>query len=180
MTRIRVELGDKRKAGVSAVGQGGGGSRKRCDPRHPHSLCEQSVNDFDRLGEELQRRVSEQERALYSRAVIEHAHNPENLGRLVAPDHLAVVKGWCGDTMEIYLRLGRGNRIREATFMTDGCGPSVACGSMLTRMVRGLSPEKALQISAQQLAGALHGLPEDSLHCAELAVKTLRAALRKV
>jgi nitrogen fixation NifU-like protein len=138
------------------------------------------VNELDHLAEELQRRVDDQERALYSKQVIEHARHPENLGRMDGADCFAVVEGWCGDTMEIYLRLGRGDAIREAAFMTDGCGPSVACGSMLTRMVKGLPPEKALLISPQELIAALHGLPEESAHCAELAVNTLRAALRNV
>jgi len=136
------------------------------------------VNDFDSLAKELQRRVDEEERALYSKQVIQHAYHPENLGRMDRADGSAVVKGWCGDTTEIYLRMGRGGAIREATFMTDGCGPSVACGSMLTRMVRGLSPEQALLISPQQLITSLNGLPEESVHCAELAVNTLRVALR--
>ena len=136
-----------------------------------------NVDEFDRLIEELQRQIGEQERAPYSAEVIEHANNPENLKRLERAHAFAVVKGWCGDTMEIYLRFGERGRIREATFMTDGCGPTVVCGSMLTSLVRGLSPEKALLISAQDLVYALKGLPEESVHCAELAVNTLRTAI---
>ena len=135
------------------------------------------MDEFDRLIEELQQQIGEQERALYSAEVIEHAHNPGNLKRLERAQAFAVIRGWCGDTMEIYLRFGELGRIREATFMTDGCGPSVACGSMLTSLVRGLSSEKALSISAQDLLSALKGLPEESAHCAELAVNTLRTAL---
>jgi nitrogen fixation NifU-like protein len=136
-----------------------------------------NVEEFDRLIEELQRQIGEQERALYSNEVIEHAHNPENLERMERAQAFAVVRGWCGDTMEFYLRFGERGEIREATFMTDGCGPTVACGSMLTSLVRDLSPEKALLISAQDLISALEGLPEESVHCAELAVKTLRTAI---
>jgi nitrogen fixation NifU-like protein len=132
--------------------------------------------DFDRLVAELQRQIIEQERALYSAKVIEEAHNPTNMGRIAEPDAYGIVHGWCGDTMEIYLRLD-GEGIREATFMTDGCGPSVACGNMLTRMVLGMSLVEASGVRPEDLIVALDGLPEDSVHCAELAVKTLREAI---
>jgi len=132
--------------------------------------------DFDRVVAELQRQVVEQEQALYSTKVIEEAHNPRNLGRIPEPDACAVVRGWCGDTMEIYLRLD-GERIKEITFMTDGCGPAVACGSMLTALVRGMSLEEAGAITQEDLIVALDGLPEESVHCAELAVNTLREAI---
>jgi len=132
--------------------------------------------DFDRLVADLQRRIIEQERALYSDRVIEEARNPSNLGRMAEADACGIVHGWCGDTMEIYLRLN-GDRIREATFMTDGCGPTVACGSMLTRMVKGMSLDEAGRIEPEDLLAALGGLPEESVHCAELAVSTLREAI---
>ena len=132
--------------------------------------------NFDRLVAELRQQITEQERALYSAKVIEEAHNPKNLGRMAVPDAYGIVHGWCGDTMEIYLRLD-GDRIIEATFMTDGCGPTVACGSMFTTMVTGMPLEEAGAITPENLIAALDGLPEESLHCAELAVSTLREAI---
>ena len=131
---------------------------------------------FDHMVADLQRQVIEQERALYSDKVIEEAHNPRNLGRMLEPDACGIVRGWCGDTMEIYLRLD-GERITELTFMTDGCGPSVACGSMLTRLVQGMPLEEASKMAPEDLLAALDGLPEESVHCAELAVNTLREAI---
>jgi nitrogen fixation NifU-like protein len=78
--------------------------------------------------------------------------------------------------MEIYLRLDK-ERISDVTFMTDGCGPSIACGSMLTIMVQGISLEKAGTIEPEDLLAALGGLPEESAHCAKLAVDTLCEAI---
>jgi nitrogen fixation NifU-like protein len=132
--------------------------------------------DFDRMVKELQREIAEQEQAVYSAKVIEEVHNPRNIGRMSQPDARGLVHGWCGDTMEIYLRLN-GERIEEATFMIDGCGPSVACGSMLTRMVIGMSLEEASEVRPENLLDALDGLPEESDHCAELAVSTLQNAI---
>jgi len=131
---------------------------------------------FDRMVEEIQSQIIEDERATYSQKVIEEYYDPKNLGRMSDPDALGIVHGWCGDTMEIYLRMNS-NRIREATFMTDGCGPTVACGSKLTSVVCGMSLDEARQIKQDDLVAALDGLPEESLHCAELAVNTLREAI---
>ena len=137
---------------------------------------QEETTDFDRLMAELQRQIIERARAVYSAKVIEEFCHPKNLGRMSAPNACGIVHGWCGDTMEIYLRLN-GDRIREATFMSDGCGPTVACGSMLTTMARGVSLEEASQITPQVLLAALDGLPEESVHCAELAISTLREAI---
>ena len=75
------------------------------------------MNDFDRFIEELQEQMIEQEQAIYSAKVIEQVNNPQNLGRIYAPDAYGIVHGWCGDTMEIYLRLD-GERIKDATFIS--------------------------------------------------------------
>jgi nitrogen fixation NifU-like protein len=138
---------------------------------------EKEENDrWDRLVAELQREIEEKERALYSAKVLEQVRNPQHLGRMEAPDVHAALTGWCGDTMEICLRLN-GSTIQEATFMTDGCGPSVASGNMLTTMVQGLALDEANRINPEDLLVALDGLPEDSTHCATLAVDTLRKAI---
>lgn len=134
------------------------------------------VTDFDRYVDELQQQVIEQARAVYSDKVIEEFYNPKNLARMPDPDARGIVHGWCGDTMEVYLRLN-GERIEQASFTTDGCGPTVACGSTLTTMVRGMSLEEASGITPEDLLAALGGLPEESVHCAELAVSTLREAI---
>jgi nitrogen fixation NifU-like protein len=78
--------------------------------------------------------------------------------------------------MEIYLRL-RGTVIHEATFMTNGCGPSIACGSMITQMIQGRTLDKAGALRPLDLLQALDGLPQDSRHCADLAVMTLQQAI---
>jgi nitrogen fixation NifU-like protein len=132
--------------------------------------------DFARMLVELQKHIAEQERARYSVELIAEAQNPSNVGRMEGADAQAVVRGWCGDTMEFYLGMD-GDRIAEITFMTDGCGPTVACGSKLTTMVRGMSLEDAGAVAPQDLIAALDGLPEENVHCADLAVLTLQEAI---
>ena len=137
---------------------------------------QEKITDLDRIVAELQKQIMQQEQALYSAKVIEEAYHPQNLGHMAEPEAYAQVRGWCGDTMEICLRLN-GERIEEARFMTDGCGPTVACGSMLTAMVQGMSLEEAGGVRPEDLIAALDGLPEESVHCAELAVTTLHQAI---
>jgi nitrogen fixation NifU-like protein len=134
------------------------------------------ATDFDHFVDDLQQQVIEQARAVYSDKVVEAFYNPRNLGRMPESDACGIAHGWCGDTMEIYLRLN-GERIEQASFTTDGCGPTVACGSTLTTMVQGLSLQEAGGIKPEDLLDALGGLPEESVHCAELAVNTLREAI---
>ncbi|TRZ91835.1 MAG: iron-sulfur cluster assembly scaffold protein [Methanosarcinales archaeon] len=134
-------------------------------------------SDFDKTIEKLQRNVNEQERMIFSKKVIKEYNNPKNIGKMAQPDAFAILTGWCGDTMEIYLKMEH-ETVANITFMTDGCGSTIACGSMLTSMVKGKSLDEAEAITEDDLIAALEGLPEENLHCAHLAIITLRDALK--
>ena len=136
----------------------------------------EQATDFDRVVAELQKEIVEREREVFSAKVIEQAHNPTNFGHMDEPDAYGVVHGSCGDTMEFYLRL-TGEKIEQATFTTDGCGSSLACGNMLATMVQGTSLQEAGGVEPGDVLQALGGLPEENEHCATLAVLTLREAI---
>ena len=131
------------------------------------------TSEFD----ELQKLVLEDARKIYSETTIDHFMNPRNLGDMSDADGFGRVTGSCGDTMEIWLKVNSGT-IHNATFMTDGCGTSIASGSMVTEMVKGKSIIEAQKISQQDVLSALGGLPKESEHCALLAADTLREAIR--
>jgi nitrogen fixation NifU-like protein len=134
------------------------------------------TNDFDRWVAALQQEIFEHEQALFSAQVLAEARQPQNMGVMDEPDGHGLVLGPCGDTMEVFLRLN-GARIEKAAFLTDGCGPSVACGSMLTKMAQGKSLAEAAAIEPAELILALDGLPAEHVHCATLAVDTLHQAI---
>ena len=134
------------------------------------------TNDFDRFVAALQAAILEREQALFSAKVLAEARQPQNMGVMDTFDGYGLVFGSCGDTMEVFLRVD-GERIEKASFMTDGCGPTVACGSMLTRMAQGKSLAEAAAIEAAEVIIALDGLPPEHIHCATLAVNTLREAI---
>jgi nitrogen fixation NifU-like protein len=135
------------------------------------------ASEFDDSFKELEETVMEDMRRVYSEKVIDHFLNPRNLGEIQAPDGFGRVTGPCGDTMEIYLRMKDG-RVKNATFWTDGCGPSIASGSMATELVKGKTIAEAQRIAQNDILNALGGLPEESLHCALLAANTLKEATR--
>jgi nitrogen fixation NifU-like protein len=133
-------------------------------------------SDFDRWVTVLQEAILEQQRAMFSPRVLAEASQPQNLAIMEDHDGYGLVFGSCGDVMEIFLKLDR-DRIEEIAFMTNGCGPTVACGSMLTRMARGKSLADASAIEAAEVIVALDGLPAEHIHCATLAVDTLLEAI---
>ena len=111
--------------------------------------------------------------SLIARELIE---KKENMGVFDKPSARGVVRGSCGDTMQIELML-TDEIVKEARFMTDGCGATIACGSMLTKLVRLKTLSEAQRITPEDLLTALNGIPEGHEHCAELAVKTLQKAI---
>jgi len=136
-------------------------------------------DDFVKMVEELQKKIEYEEEATYSQIVIREYQNPTNFGVLKRPDAIGKVTGSCNDTMKITLRVGHG-MISDARFWTDGCGATVACGSMLMKMVKGKPIEEVQCISKDDLLKAVDGLPKEHLHCAKLAVDALQSALKQL
>ena len=127
--------------------------------------------------DEFQELVKAEMKKVYSETVVDHAINPRNVDNMDNPDGFARITGPCGDTMEIWLKV-RNDTIIEATFMTDGCGTTIAAGSLATELAKGKTAIQAQKISQQDVLKALGGLPEESQHCALLAASTLKAAIR--
>lgn len=127
--------------------------------------------------EKYEELIKAEMKKVYSETTIEHAMNPRNVGNLKDADGFAKVTGPCGDTMEIWLKVRNGT-VSDAGFMTDGCGTTIASGSMVTEMAKGITVIQARKISQQDVLNALGGLPEESQHCALLAANTLKEAVK--
>jgi nitrogen fixation NifU-like protein len=138
---------------------------------------EDEERELDRIVANITEMLTEQDADVYSSRVIREFKRPSNLEHMDDPDARGVSDGLCGDTMVVYLRIEE-ERIERCTFETDGCGATVACGSMLTRIASGMPLESASGIDSEELLSALGGLPEDHRHCATLAVIALRNAIR--
>jgi nitrogen fixation NifU-like protein len=133
--------------------------------------------DIEKIIEEIQSKIEYDEETGFSKKVINEYRNPSNFGAIQNPDAVGMIKGPCGDTMKITMKI-ENNRVVDIRFLTDGCGTSIACGSMLTKMIHGKTFDEASAITSEDLNDALDGLPEDHVHCTVLAVNTLRKAIK--
>jgi NifU-like protein involved in Fe-S cluster formation len=101
----------------------------------------------------------------------------ENMGKFDKPDMHGKVRGCCGDSIQIELILD-GEVISDARFLTDGCSATIACVGMLTRLIKGKTLSEAQELSPETLINELGSLPKDHVHCASLAIKTLREMIK--
>ncbi|MEA1927605.1 MAG: iron-sulfur cluster assembly scaffold protein [Candidatus Auribacterota bacterium] len=130
----------------------------------------------DRIEEELEKAFLDQLRKIYSPRVIELFQNPLNMGVIPEPNGFGIIRGICGDTMKVYLRI-ENERVEDVGFETDGCEATVAVGSAVTEMARGRTLMEVLAISPALVIEDLGGLPEDHIHCSILASDTLHNAV---
>jgi nitrogen fixation NifU-like protein len=116
---------------------------------------------------------------MYSTQVLDHFQNPRNAGELQNPDvRVEMENPACGDILELTARIEAG-QIAEIRFRAKGCVSAMACGSMLTEMVAGMSLSDAQRLRRAELMERIGGLPKASQHAAYLAIDALRALLKK-
>ncbi len=109
--------------------------------------------------------------------VVDYGSNPRNYGSLEKPDGYAKIKGPCGDTMEMYLKISN-DKVIEISYTTDGCMTSHAAGTAATVMAKGQPVRDCIRINQSSILEHLGGMPADSEHCALLAANTFHSALR--
>ncbi len=113
----------------------------------------------------------------YSEKVLDHFRNPRNVGELKDPDGVGVEGNpVCGDLMEIHIKV-EDDRITDIRFKTFGCGSAIATSSMVTELAKGKTLDEALEITRQTVADELDGLPEQKMHCSNLAADALHRAI---
>jgi nitrogen fixation protein NifU and related proteins len=105
----------------------------------------------------------------YSDAMVDHVLSPRNGGVMEHPD----LTGRAGTPgrgafLILFLRIAEG-RITAAKYHTVGCGPTIACASMLSELVLGRSIGECRELTTEELIEALEGVPADKLHCPALA-----------
>lgn len=136
-------------------------------------------DSFEKIIKEIQRKIEYEEETKFSKKLINEYRNPSNFGVIDNPDAVGKIKGPCGDTMQIMLKIDNG-KVTDVRFWTDGCGTSIACGSMLTKMIKGKTIEEIFAITSEKLNDELDGLPENHVHCTVLAVNTLKKTIEKL
>ena len=120
---------------------------------------------------------------LYSKEIIKHFKNPQNVGRIKNPSGAGEAGNiYCGDIMKLYLKIGKNKKgeriIEDVKFETLGCTVAIANTSLLTTMVKGKKLEDVLKIKKDDLIKRLgQPLPPFKIHCSVLAVDALKEAI---
>lgn len=115
----------------------------------------------------------------YSAKAIKLYMDKVNVGSLENSDVALTYTGLpCGDTITLYLKLGKDGTIQDAKFEYKGCIGTASSGSALTMLVIGKTVKEAWNITKDDILKELGGLPES--HCAELAINALHKALEKL
>ena len=114
---------------------------------------------------------------MYSEKVLDHFRNPRNVGEIEDADGVGTVGNpVCGDMMSIYIKV-KDDRIDDVKFKTFGCGAAIATTSMTTELAKGKTLDEAMEITRQDVADELGGLPPVKMHCSNLAADALHEAI---
>jgi len=113
----------------------------------------------------------------YSSQIRDHLARPRNRGELAdANGEGRDENPVCGDVMTIWIRV-TGGRIADARFEVKGCDPSIAAGSEVTEMLKGMNADEVLRLREDDVNERLGGLPRSKRHCAALAVRAVNNAI---
>ncbi|MFH1701242.1 MAG: Fe-S cluster assembly scaffold protein NifU [Candidatus Zixiibacteriota bacterium] len=114
---------------------------------------------------------------MYTDKVMDHFQNPRNAGEIENPDGIGTVGNpTCGDIMTIYIKV-ENDVLVDVKFKTFGCGAAIASSSFTTELVKGKNIDDVLSFTRNDVAEGLGGLPPIKMHCSNLAMDALKAAI---
>ncbi len=118
------------------------------------------------------------ENSIYSAKVMDHFASPRNVGTIEDANVVVQVGDpGCGDGLLIFLKI-EDDTILDMKYKIFGCGAAIATSSVASEMARGKTLDQVLEeVTEESIAAALDGLPDEKLHCSNLAASALRAGI---
>jgi nitrogen fixation NifU-like protein len=118
----------------------------------------------------------------YSKEIIKHFKNPQNVGKLKDYSGCGKVGNLlCGDILYFYIKIMKNKQgkeiIKKASFSTFGCPVAIANSSLLTTLVKGKSLKEAMKITKEDLLKKLGKVPPFKIHCSLFAIDALSEAI---
>lgn len=114
----------------------------------------------------------------YTRDVIDHFRKPRNQRSIPEPDGEGrAINRACSDVVRVQIKVTDGT-LSDVAFKAQGCVACVAAASMTTILAVGRSLDQA-ELSREEVADALGGLPESKMDCSVIAPNALAHAIRE-
>lgn len=132
--------------------------------------------EFDALISKIQNEVFTEAKNALGEKGFDRWRNPKHFGVMEDADSHASLKGSCGDTMEMYIRV-KNDMVEQVTYVTDGCSSSSIAGSFTAELAMGKSFEEVLDLTGPDVLNEIGTFPKAEEHCAHLAVSTLHEAV---
>lgn len=117
----------------------------------------------------------------FQKRVDQARNNPQNMGEMAGADSIGTVgNADCGDMLRVWVKFkeeGGRKVIDKASFQSFGCETAIAAASLAMELIRGKTPEEALQLRGEEFARDLGPLPPTKVHCTQLVEGAIRSAL---
>ncbi|KAF1083982.1 NifU-like protein [Sporotomaculum syntrophicum] len=114
---------------------------------------------------------------IYSDRVLMHCLWPQNAYSMLDADAVgSYIEPSCEDALTFYIKI-KDNCIQDISYLASGSCVSIATCSITSELAKGKCLDDALKITTEDIIEGLGGLPENKVHCSNLAVSALRNAI---
>jgi nitrogen fixation NifU-like protein len=135
------------------------------------------ADGFDKFVDELQEEINEEVRREYSPNALDLIARQPNYGVMQDANARGSSTDDTGKSITFFLKVNANSVIEKATYTTTGCNPALACGSLVTLLVKGKTIEQSMIIDTVVISQALGKLPKEHWHYIDLAARALYEAL---